>query len=408
MLPSGSYFFFRPTHGLYSIPESWSSNVGITPYPYHGNNSFDTSSTNIDLSQHMERTYPYRPSVTRPLQPLQPIVNNTQSTRYTRPPNFRLQPFPTVVDIRGFANTPGKYTPATCASKGKWFTKEETALLPSVWEEKFAGFENRKRVKKEEWLNLEREYNLAASKRFFATRSAEQIKNRVKNAVDDYKRFKDKMKSSGQGAMDKSEVEQSSPNFTVLDRVLGGRQGIDPKFILDPGNVQQPLPAETNDKKDDFNNDDDVDICGNDNDLSVDSNSDFYDLDQGPSTSKISGGSSPFPDSDNQNQENCSDLDSDNQSGVSEKLKKVVKGGKTKKPQKPTFIKKKRRRLAKSEKEPAAEQDKLLLFLKESRERDDALFVKLMDLSKESEKRQLDMTTKIVESIGKWFEKADK
>ena len=74
VLPSGSYFFFRPTHGLYSIPESWSSNVGITPYPYHGNNSFDTSSTNIDLSQHMERTYPYRPSVTRPLQPLQPIL----------------------------------------------------------------------------------------------------------------------------------------------------------------------------------------------------------------------------------------------------------------------------------------------------------------------------------------------
>ena len=83
----------------------------------------------------------------------------------------------------------------------------------------------------------------------------------------------------------------------------------------------------------------------------------------------------------------------------------MVKGGKTKKPQKPTFIKKKRRRLAKSEKEAAAEQDKLLLFLKESWERDDALFVKLMDLSKESEKRQLDMTTKIVESIGKWFEK---
>ena len=77
-----------------------------------------------------------------------------------------------------------------------------------------------------------------------------------------------------------------------------------------------------NDKKDDFNNDDDVDICGNDNDLSVDSNSDFYDLDQGPSTSKISGGFSPFPDSDNQNQENCSDLDSDDQSGMSEKLKK--------------------------------------------------------------------------------------
>ena len=67
------------------------------------------------------------------------------------------------------------------------------------------------------------------------------------------------MKSSGQGAMDKNEVEQSCHNFTVLDRVLGGRQGIDPKFILDPGNAQQPLPVETNDKNDDLNNDDDVD-----------------------------------------------------------------------------------------------------------------------------------------------------
>ena len=72
----------------------------------------------------------------------------------------------------------------------------------------------------------------------------------------------------------------------------------------------------------------------------------------------------------------------------------MVKDGKTKKPQKPTFIEKKRRRLAKSEKEATAEQDKLLLFLKESRERDDTLFVKMMDFSKESEKRQLDMTTR--------------
>ena len=144
----------------------------------------------------------------------------------------------------------------------------------------------------------------------------------MKNAVDDYKRFKDSMKSSGQDAMDKNEVEQSCPNFTVLDRVVGGIQGIDPKFILNPGNAQQPLPAETNDKNDDLNNDDNVDICGNDNKISVGSNSDYYDLDQGPSTSKISGGSSPFPDSDNENQENCSDLDSDDQSGMSEKLKK--------------------------------------------------------------------------------------
>ena len=68
---------------LLMVCTSWISNVGMTPYPYHGNNNFDTTSTNIDLSQHMGRTYPYRPSVTRPLQPLQLIAYNTQSTKYT-------------------------------------------------------------------------------------------------------------------------------------------------------------------------------------------------------------------------------------------------------------------------------------------------------------------------------------
>ena len=69
--------------------------------------------------------------------------------------------------------------------------------------------------------------------------------------------------------MDKNEVKQSCPNFTGLDRVFGGIQGIDPTFILDSGNGQQPLPAETNDKNDDLSNDYDVDVCGNDNDVSV-------------------------------------------------------------------------------------------------------------------------------------------
>ena len=139
MLPLSSYFFFRPTHGLYSMPESWSSKVGMTPYLYHGNSSFDTTSTNIsNLSKHKGRTYPYRRSVTRPLQPLQLIVNNTQSPRYTPPPNFQMQPIPAGLDMRGSANTLKKYTAATIASKGKWFTKEETALLLLVWEETLA------------------------------------------------------------------------------------------------------------------------------------------------------------------------------------------------------------------------------------------------------------------------------
>ena len=88
----------------------------------------------------------------------------------------------------------------TSKQKGKWFKKEETTLLLTIWEENFEGFDNKKRIKAE-WADLVKEYNMSASRHGFAICSHNQIVNRVRNSVDTYKRYKDKHNSTGESSI---------------------------------------------------------------------------------------------------------------------------------------------------------------------------------------------------------------
>ena len=117
----------------------------------------------------------------------------------------------------------------TSKQKGKWFKKEETTLLLTIWEEKFKGFDNKKRIKAEEWADLVKEYNMSASRHGFAIRSHNQIVNRVRNSVDTYKRYKDKHNSTGESSIPAD--DDTCPDYNILNRVLGGRQSINPLNI---------------------------------------------------------------------------------------------------------------------------------------------------------------------------------
>ena len=107
----------------------------------------------------------------------------------------------------------------------------------TVWEEKFKGFDNKKRIKAEEWADLVKEYNMAASRRGFPIRSHSQIVKRVRNPVDTYKRYKDKHTSTCESYIPAD--DDTCPDYNIVNRVLGGKQAINPQHILDPG--KKPL-----------------------------------------------------------------------------------------------------------------------------------------------------------------------
>ena len=117
------------------------------------------------------------------------------------------------------------------------------ALLLTIWEEKFEGFDNKKRIKAEEWADLVKEYNMSASRHGFAIRSHNQIVNRVRNSVDTYKRYKDKHNSTGESSIPAD--DDTCPDYNILNRVLGGRQSINPQHILDPGKIPLSGPIHT-------------------------------------------------------------------------------------------------------------------------------------------------------------------
>ena len=74
----------------------------------------------------------------------------------------------------------------------------------------------------------------------------------------------------------------------------------------------------------------------------------------------------------------------------------------------PRLAKKKRQHHTKTQKEAADKQDKFLNFFKENQKRDDEIFSKLMEMSRDAEQRQNEATNKIIESIGAWFKASSK
>ena len=123
-------------------------------------------------------------------------------------------------------------------TKGKHFEKDKCRLLLKIWEAEFQGFSDKVRITKGDWENLVSMYNRQANRYNYPARSAQLIENKIKNLKYQYKRVKDKMKTTAQG-FDKTEPDTEFPYFDVMDRVLGGNEKFDPSFILDPGVEQE-------------------------------------------------------------------------------------------------------------------------------------------------------------------------
>ena len=285
----------------------------------------------------------------------------------------------------------------TSKQKGKWFKKEETTLLLTIWDEKFKGFDNKKRIKAEEWADLVKEYNMSASRHGFAIRSHNQIVNRVRNSVDTYKRYKDKHNSTDESSIPAD--DDTCPDYNILNRVLGGRQSINPQHILDPGKI----PLSEVDLNVNANVTYEVDISENENQedeiIDVVNGDEAVDDSFSPKSNTNSG--RPVD-------ENGFEGDESEGEAYVAKVFKTKRKNVAKSPEPPRLAKKKRQRHTKTQKEAADEQDKFLNFLKENQKRDDEIFSKLMEMSRDAERRQNEATNKIIESIGARFKASSK
>ena len=132
------------------------------------------------------------------------------------------------------SDPPGKL-PETSSSKAEphstRFTREETRLLVSVWEEEFVGF-TRKKSKTRRLEHLSTVYNEKAEYYLFSSRTAAQLENKIKNLKDQYKKLKDGLRKTGQG-FDKDKINDF-PFFETFELLLGGKESYNLKHVLDP------------------------------------------------------------------------------------------------------------------------------------------------------------------------------
>ena len=146
------------------------------------------TSSSQNMSRSKQLLHRLQNSVIYPQQ-IYPVYPHTSSSLHScMPSQLNLPQAPN--------SDPPEKLPETSSSKAAppstGFTREETRLLVSVWEEEFVGLRaKRKTGRIFRWSATEKlEYYL------FSSRTAAQLENKIKNLKDQYKKLKDSLQTT--------------------------------------------------------------------------------------------------------------------------------------------------------------------------------------------------------------------
>ena len=254
------------------------------------------------------------------------------------------------------------------------FTKDETKLLVNLWEDEFEAFLNKKRVKQEDWDALTEMYNSHAVVMKLSRRTSTQLENKIKNLRDGYKNIGDSLKTIGSG-FDRDSMSKDFPFWDTFDRLYRDRDSFNPKHILD---LQQAKSKKANtdqsytEAQDQFDSSDEV---SEDDTLAL------------AAKRRIS----------------TSGKTSASSNGTKRKaLEESPVSSSVPSKRKPQGKKISVSQLQEQEKDA---DDRVLQFLVESREKDQETIGKLMQFAEQADKRNADITLKLMDELGSAFQK---
>ena len=184
------------------------------------------TSSSQNMSRSKQLLHRFQNSVIYPQQ-IYPVYPHTSSSLHScMPSQLNLPQAPN--------SDPPEKLPETSSSKAAppstGFTREETKLLVSIWEEE--GFTYKKRVKQEDLEHLSTVYNGKAEYYLFSSKTAPQLENKIKNLKDQYKKLKDSLHKTGEG-FDNDKINDF-PFFETFELLLGGKESYNLKHVLDP------------------------------------------------------------------------------------------------------------------------------------------------------------------------------
>ena len=245
----------------------------------------------------------------------------------------------------------------------------EVNLLLAIWEEQFTAFQDKKRVQHDDWEELASEYNEQAKRHGFQDRTATQIENKIRNLKDSYKKAKDESTRSGAD----NKKENNFPYYEIFNRLFSRKEAFSPKHILDPGKKTDDSVRE-------------IDASASSNAREKDHRTPFNSvenlLNSDPGTS-------------GKTDDQCSKSKSDKKPSGKRPSVNNDDVSPSSKPKK-----------GKSKAELAKEEDdNFIKFFQESRERDQEMFEKIIDLTEKADKRSSDLTMKLMETLAKLVKK---
>ena len=323
------------------------------------------------VNQHQQSAVQPTYASLQPLQPWRSIFPNTvhqsfSDAQLTGSSYLNLS-FSNSPSTTASSDQVGSKKPVTVPSTR--FSKMEVNLLLAIWEEQFTAFQDKKRVQHDDWEELASEYNEQAKRHGFQDRTATQIENKIRNLKDSYKKAKDESTRSGAG----NNKENNFPYYEIFNRLFSGIEAFSPKHILDPGKKTDDSVRE-------------IDASASSNAREKDNRTPFNSvenlLNSDPGTS-------------GKTDDQCSKSKSDKKPSGKRPSVNSDDVSPSSKPKK-----------GKSKAELAKEEDdNFMKFFQESRERDQEMCEKIIDLTEKADKRSSDLRMKLMETLAKLVQK---